>query len=162
MIIIRQKQFDEGEEGSSTMGKVLKGTAAIGGTVGAFYGARKGMFGNTIQMGANRLYGQAGVQMQRLGNSIGSSWQDGADFFAKRGNNMVNSAAKEWSLASGLKNNSFVKNAGNLTEEANATKLLDGMQSFKTDIYKNYGGGTSFKYDANSGISASTFRKHNK
>lgn len=154
MIILRQKHYNDEE--SSTGRKILKGALALGATAGTFYGARKGMLGNTMQMHANTLYGKAGVQMQRLGNKIGTNWQGGADFFAKRGNNMVNSAAKEWSLASGQKAGKFVEGA----TKANTNELIKGVREFKTGMYKDYGGGTKFKYDAESGITPSAFSKH--
>lgn len=139
MIILRQKHYND-EEGSSVGSKILKG-AAIGGTAAAFYGARKGMLGNTVQMHANKLYGKAGVQMQRFGNAVGGHWEGGGNFFAKRGNNMVNSAAKEYGIANAQKN--LIKDGMNTDQIVGA--INKGKTQLKTDLYKDYGGIKEFR-----------------
>lgn len=80
-----RRLFNESEEKNSgfSWGKALGTTAAIAGTM---YGAKKGMFGNTIRRGYNTAYG-------KIGNAIGSK-------------GMVNSAATDWARGS-------VKNSGN-------------------------------------------------
>lgn len=82
---IHRRLFNESEEKKSDFGwgKALGATAAIAGTM---YGAKKGMFGNTIRRGYNTAYG-------KIGNAIGSK-------------GMVNSAATDWAKGG-------VKNSGN-------------------------------------------------
>lgn len=140
MIIVRQKQFDEEE--SSTGSKILKGTLGVAGTVGAFYGARKGMLGNTIQMGANKLYGQAGVQLQRLGNTVAGGWKGGGNFLAKRGNNMVESASKEYGIANAQKNNLITEG---MSKNQVAGAINKGRTQLRSDLYKDYGGRGEFR-----------------
>lgn len=144
MIIVRQKQFDEEE--SSTGSKILKGTLGVAGTVGAFYGARKGMLGNTIQMGANKLYGQAGIQMQKLGNSVAGSWKGGGNFLAKRGNNMVESASKEYGIANAQKNNLITEG---MSKNQVAGAINKGRTQLRNDLYKDYGGKGGFRTQQN-------------
>lgn len=144
MIIVRQKQFDEEE--SSTGSKILKGTLGVAGTVGAFYGARKGMLGNTIQMGANKLYGQAGVQLQRLGNTVAGGWKGGGNFLAKRGNNMVESASKEYGIANAQKNNLI---AEGMSKNQVAGAINKGRTQLRNDLYKDYGGRSGFRTQQN-------------
>lgn len=144
MIIVRQKQFDEEE--SSTGSKILKGTLGVAGTVGAFYGARKGMLGNTIQMGANKLYGQAGIQMQRLGNTVAGGWKGGGNFLAKRGNNMVESASKEYGIANAQKNNLITEG---MSKNQVAGAINKGRTQLRNDLYKDYGGRNGFRTQQN-------------
>lgn len=143
MIIVRQKQFDEEE--SSTGSKILKGTLGVAGTVGAFYGARKGMLGNTIQMGANKLYGQAGVQLQRLGNTVAGGWKGGGNFLAKRGNNMVESASKEYGIANAQKN--LIKEG--MSKDQVVGAINKGKSQLRNDLYKDYGGRSGFRTQQN-------------
>lgn len=143
MIILRQKQYDEE---SSTGEKILKGTLGVAGTVGAFYGARKGMLGNTIQMGANKLYGKAGIQMQKLGNTLGGTWQGGGNFLAKRGNNMVESASKEYGLANAQKNNLITEG---MSKNQVGGAINKGRIQFRNELYKDYGGRSGFRTQQN-------------
>lgn len=140
MIILRQKHYND-EDGSSVGSKIMKGALALGGTAATFYGARKGMLGNTVQMHANKLYGKAGVQMQRFGNAVGGHWEGGGNFFAKRGNNMVESAAKEYGIANAQKN--LIKDGMEQHEIVGA--INKGRSQFKADRYKDYGGIKEFR-----------------
>lgn len=137
MIIIRQKYFDEEqpqEGGSSTLGTVAKVGGGILATAGLFAGARRGMLGNTVAKGANVLWGKAGNQMKNLGNTIGEHWEAGGKWINKQGNKMVNSGAKEWSLANGLKEGSVIQQNGKFVATAgNEGKLLKDAELFKNN-----------------------------
>lgn len=89
-------------------GKTLGTTAAIAGTM---YGAKKGVFGNTIRRGYNTAYG-------RVGNAIGS-------------NSMVNSAARDWAKGS-------VKGPGIFGNRMQYKRdLVNKQNEFKSQFNKN-------------------------
>lgn len=89
-------------------GKTLGTTAAIAGTM---YGAKKGVFGNTIRRGYNTAYG-------RVGNAIGS-------------NSMVNSAARDWAKGS-------VKGPGIFGNKMQYKRdLVNKQNEFKSQFNKN-------------------------
>ena len=89
--ILKRKTFadpqQQQQQNKSSLGKKLAiGAGAVAATAGAFYGARKGVFGNSLMRSSNNLYGRAGGWLQRQGAT-------------KVGGNMMDSAAKDYTKA---------------------------------------------------------------
>ena len=88
--VLKRKTFadpQQQQQNKSSLGKKLAiGAGAVATTAGAFYGARKGMFGNKLMRSSNNLYGRFGGWLQRQGAT-------------NVGKNMVDSAAKDYTKA---------------------------------------------------------------
>lgn len=86
--ILKRKTFaDPQPKKKSSLGKKLAiGAGAAATTAGAFYGARKGVFGNKLMRSSNNAYGRFGGWLQRQGAT-------------KVGGNMMDSAAKDYTKA---------------------------------------------------------------
>lgn len=119
MIILRQSCYSDPQQEDGGSNKLVKGLAGAGATVAAFYGARKGMLGSSMQKWTNTLWGNAGKQVSKLGNWLG-----------KRGGNMINSSAKEWGIANAAKNNTLKDASGAL----NKREIIKGAQEFKNKL----------------------------
>lgn len=102
--ILKRKTFanpdNNNKNGLSTAAKVGMG---IAGTGLAFLGARRGLFGGGVQMGANQLWGKAGQALKSQGmvNSARSKFTEGfarlngitnKETVSKLEQNLVNSA----------------------------------------------------------------------
>lgn len=111
-------------------GKALGATAAVAGTM---YGAKKGMFGNTVRRSYNTAYGQ-------LGNTLGSQ-------------SMVNSAARDWAIGS-------VKNPGSKGSKMQYNRdIINKQNEFKSQFNKNL---TSSNTSSNVNNSNTTTTKQQK
>lgn len=117
---LRRKSFskgDNGEGGMGTLGKVGLGLAA---TAGTFYGARKGLLGNKLQMHTNAMWG-------KLGGKLGSE-------------SMMKSASRDFHEG---RTNFMMKNSGyadnyNKLSEANRNKfdkLVSDINEKKGESY---------------------------
>lgn len=84
--------------------------------------------------------------MQKLGNTLGGTWQGGGNFLAKRGNNMVESASKEYGLANAQKNN-LITEGMNKNQVGGA--INKGRVQFRNELYKDYGGRSGFRTQQN-------------
>ena len=79
---LRRKTFADSQpkKKKSSLGKKLAiGAGAAATTAGAFYGARKGVFGNSLMRSSNNLYGRFGGWLRRQGaTEIGGNIMDNA------------------------------------------------------------------------------------
>ena len=84
---LKRKYFAENEKQGSGWGKKLAiGAGTLAATAGAFYGAKKGMFGNNAQLWTNR-------KVMQLGRSLGKDSNLGQKM-VNSGKNGVNQAIK--------------------------------------------------------------------
>ena len=128
MIILRQSYYSDPQQEDGGSNKLVKGLAGAGATVAAFYGARKGMLGNSMQKWTNTLWGNAGKQVSKLGTKVGDNWA--GNWLGKRGGIMINSSAKEWGIANAAKNNTLKDASGAL----NKREIIKGAQEFKNKL----------------------------
>ena len=140
--VLKRKTFadPQQQQDKSSLGKKLAiGAGAVAATAGAFYGARKGMFGNSLMRSSNNLYGRAGGWLQRQGAT-------------NMGNNMMNSAAKDYTKATtkALQNNA--KQRGITLAEGQAQRGAENATFLKKQSWAQ---GTSVK----EGIKAGTITK---
>ena len=118
--ILKRKTFadPQQQQNKSSLGKKLAiGAGTVAATAGAFYGARKGVFGNSLMRSSNNAYGRFGGWLQRQGAT-------------KVGGNIMDNAAKDYTKATtkALQNNAqqhgITLAAGQAeTGAANVTKL---------------------------------------
>lgn len=102
----RKLYSDDEKKGMGTGTKLALGAATL---AGGFYGARKGMFGNTARLGANKMYMSAGKALGSKG--------------------MVKSGAKDYATASvNLRENSMAKLRKN-----NDFKFTDAQRNSRID-----------------------------
>ena len=76
---LKRKTFSD-ENGSGLGKKLAVGAGALAATAGAFYGAKKGMFGNNAQLWANRKVMQVGRSFGKdsnFGQKIVNSGKEG-------------------------------------------------------------------------------------
>jgi hypothetical protein len=108
-----QKLFADSEkkDSGSTLGKIVTGTALAAGT---FYGARKGMLGNTLRRGSNTLYGQ-------VGKMVGSE-------------SMVNSAAANYAKGAVKNPGAFTRMTNSSARDAYQNDLAKSATEFKTNL----------------------------
>lgn len=108
-----QRLFADSEkkDSGSTLGKIITGTALAAGT---FYGARKGMLGNTLRRGSNTLYGQ-------MGKMVGSE-------------NMINSAAANYAKGAVKKPGVFTRMTNSSARDAYQNDLAKSATEFKTNL----------------------------
>lgn len=130
MIILRQSYYSDPQQEDGGSNKLVKGLAGAGATVATFYGARKGMLGNSMQKWTNTLWGNAGKQVQKLGDVVGNNWA--GNWLGKRGDNMVKSASKEWGIANAAKNNTLKDASGAI----NKREIIKGAHEFRNNLYK--------------------------
>lgn len=130
---LERRLYDDSEKKKDSgfgWGKALGATAAVAGTM---YGAKKGMFGNTVRRGFNTAYGQ-------LGNTLGSQ-------------SMVNSAARDWAIGS-------VKNPGSKGSKMQYNRdIINKQNEFKSQFNKNL---TSSNTSSNVNNSSTTTTKQQK
>ena len=97
--VLKRKTFaDPQQQNKSSLGKKLAiGAGAVATTAGAFYGARKGMFGNKLMRSSNNLYGRFGGWLQRQGaTSVGKNVMDSAaKDYTKAGTKFLENNAKK-------------------------------------------------------------------
>lgn len=108
-----QRLFADSEkkDSGSTLGKIVTGTALAAGT---FYGARKGMLGNTLRRGSNTLYGQ-------VGKMVGSE-------------SMVNSAAANYAKGAVKNPGAFTRMTNSSARDAYQNDLAKSATEFKTNL----------------------------
>ena len=111
---LKRKTFSNEEK--STGSKIATGIAGTAATVAAgFYGARKGMFGNKVAMGANKMWGKAG---KAIGNDY-MKINAASDYGKARANqlskNLINRYGKD--SASQYNSKEFIKRAQSKFED---------------------------------------------
>lgn len=132
-IFKRKKYSDNNESGSSWGKKLAIGAGTVAATVGAFYGAKKGMFGASAQKWAGNAYAKTG-KFFGSSNMMKSGAKDYAQGAAKQafdGKTILEKGAKmptsKKAAANTITNAQFNRKAGSI--ERNYIKELGGIPS---------------------------------